>query len=102
MKTFLLFLAVLFAPSIVLALSFALTWLAFAFAFAGLAFGFIVRARPSTPLIVLQVFSFLSTVSPCHRKFLETFDLECSIADKSIGTGCVFLRTNSPSSISLP
>ena len=29
----------------------------------GLAFGFVVRARPSTRLIVLHVFSFLSTIS---------------------------------------
>ena len=52
------FLAVLIAISFALALAFALTRLAsalssvlFAFALAGLAFGFIVRARPSTRLI---------------------------------------------------
>ena len=62
---------------------FALSFVLFAFALARLAFGFVVRARPSTRLIVLHVFSFLSTTSRHGRKFhtmnkfLGTFDHDC-------------------------
>ena len=68
MTSFLPFLAVLFALSFALAfaltkLAFSVVFVLFAFAFAGLAFGFVVRARPFICLVVLQVFSFLSTVS---------------------------------------
>ena len=69
-KSSLPFLAVLFALSFTLALTFSLTWIAFAlacvllaFARAGLAFDFIVRSRPSIRLIVLPVLSSLWTIS---------------------------------------
>ena len=60
---FLPFLAVMVVLSFVLALAFAITGLAFALVRAVLAFGFVVRARPSARLVVLQVFGFLSTIS---------------------------------------
>ena len=43
--------------------AFAFAFVLFAFALARLAFGFVVRARPSTRWVVLHVFSFLSTFS---------------------------------------
>ena len=75
-KSFLSFLAVLFALSFVLALAFAKLAFALASAHAGLAFAFVVR-------------------------FLGTFDRGLPIADKSIGTGCVCLRANSAFSVYL-
>ena len=67
-KSFLPLLAVLFTLSIAFALArlafaLALVLLACALARAGLAFGFIVHARQSTRLVVLQVFGFLCTIS---------------------------------------
>ena len=50
-------------------------------------------------------FSF-DNLLPCDHKFhtmnnfLGTCALDCSVADKSIGTSCVFLRANSTFSIS--
>ena len=59
-----------FTPSFLLVLAFVLAKLAsvlvfvlLALALAELAFAFVVRARPSTRLIVLHVFSFPSTIS---------------------------------------
>ena len=46
-------------PAVVLFLSFGFV---LAFAHAGLAFAFVVRARPYTCLVVLKVFGFLSKV----------------------------------------
>ena len=71
----------LFALSFVLALTLAHAFvlLAFALARAGLAFVFVVRARPSTRLVVLQVFGFLSSLSrdvivnPQHEHFPWNF-----------------------------
>ena len=72
--SFLLILSVLFALPFAVVLAFALARLV-GFALYRLAFGFVVRARPFTRLIVLHVFSFLSTRSrhvthiPHHEQF---------------------------------
>ena len=66
-ELFFSFLAVLFALYFALALASVLTRLALA----RLAFGFVVRARPSIRLIVLHVFRFISTIS-CHMAVRST------------------------------
>ena len=65
----------------------------------GLPLPFVVRARPSTCLAVLQVFVFFfSTVSPCDcqfhtmNSFLGTFDLGCpSPTNPSVQAVCFFV-----------
>ena len=112
-KSFLPFLAVLFALSFALVLAFALTrfylcpcpcLVCLCPCRACLWF-----CRPCQTIHSLGCFAGIQfsfdNLWPCGRKFhimnsfLGTFDPDCPIADKSIGTSCVFLRANSTFSI---